>query len=102
MDPIFQFAHDRRAYWEFFYLSSDATVEWTCDAWPCAAGATTDTYQVLRNHFGAHWVVTEPRRNPRLSLYLLEDPRFALALETTREAVFEVLAEDPAAPDEGS
>jgi hypothetical protein len=101
MDPIFQFAHDSRAYWEFFYLSVDATDEWTCDAWPCATGAATDTHQVLQDHFGAVWVVTEPRRNPRLSLYLLEDPRFELALETAHEAVFEVLDSDPPTSGEG-
>jgi len=102
MDPIFQYAHDSRAYWEFFYLSSGATAEWTCDAWPCPTGTATDTHRVLRDHFGARWVVTEPRRNPRLSLHLLNDPRFTLALETPREAVFEVLDDDPTAPDEGS
>jgi hypothetical protein len=91
MDPIFQFAHDPRRYWEFFYLSADVNVEWTCDAFPCSLGQATDTHQVLREHFGARWVVVEPYRNPRLSLYLLRDPRFALAHDSQREAVFEVL-----------
>lgn len=95
MDPIFQLAHDPRRYWEFFYLSADVNVEWTCDAFPCALGRATDTHEVLREHFGARWVVVEPARSPRLSLYLLGDPRFALAHESRHEAVFEVL---PAAP----
>jgi hypothetical protein len=51
----------------------------------------TDSYLVIRDHFGARWVLVEPRRNPRLSLFLLGDPRFELALETQREAVFAVL-----------
>lgn len=91
MDPIFQFVHDPRHYWEFFYLSADLTTEWTCDAYPCASGSATDTYRALREHFGARWIVVEPRRNPRLSLYLLEEPRYALRLETQREALFEIL-----------
>jgi hypothetical protein len=91
MDPIFQFAHDARSYWEFFYLSADVTTEWTCDAYPCTEGVATDTHQALTDHFGARWVLVEPRRNPRLSLYLLNDPRFELALETQREAVFEIV-----------
>ncbi|HSH74594.1 MAG TPA: hypothetical protein VLA09_02730, partial [Longimicrobiales bacterium] len=91
MDPIFQFAHDPRLYWEFFYLSADLTTEWTCDAYPCATGAATDTHRVLTEHFGARWVVVEPSRSPRLSLYLLDDPRYELAYETQREAVFEIL-----------
>ena len=95
MDPIFQFAHNPRAYWEFFYLSADINTEWTCDAFPCASGVATDTHQVLREHFGARWVVVEPGRNPRLSLYFLNDPRFELALETQGEAVFEVLENYP-------
>lgn len=92
MDPIFQFAHDARTYWEFFYLSTDINVEWTCDVFPpCAGGAVTDSHRAIREHFGARWVLVEPRRNPRLALELLNDPRYALALETQREAVFEVL-----------
>ena len=91
MDPIFQYAFDQQAFWEFFYLSGDVTTDWTCDAYPCATGVATDTHEVLSTHFGARWVVVEPRRNPRFSLYLLNDERFALALETQREAVFEVL-----------
>ncbi|MEM7414122.1 MAG: hypothetical protein AAF389_01425 [Gemmatimonadota bacterium] len=96
MDPIFQYAHDPRAFWEFFYLSSDVNTEWTCDAYPCPDGIATDTHTALREHFGARWVVVEPRRNPRFSLYLLNDDRYRLALETQREAVFEVLP--PATP----
>jgi hypothetical protein len=91
MDPIFQFVHDSRSYWEYFYLSADINVEWTCDAYPCPTGVATDSYTVIRDHFGARWVVVEPRRNPRLSLHLLEDTRYELAFETQREAVFEVL-----------
>jgi hypothetical protein len=94
MDPIFQLAHDPRLYWESFYLSADLTTEWTCDAFPCATGGATDTHEVLTDHFGARWVVVEPRRNPRFSLYLLNDSRYRLALETQREAVFEVLRTD--------
>jgi len=95
MDPIFQFARDRPAFWEFFYLSTDATSEWTCDAYPCVDGTATDTYVALRDHFNARWVLVEPRRNPRLTLFLLNDERFRLALETQREAVFEVLEVTP-------
>jgi hypothetical protein len=96
MDPIFQFAHDPEAFWEFFYLSIDATSEWTCDAYPCQDAVAVDTHDSLTNRFGARWVVVEPRRNPRFTLYLLNDERYRLALETPREAVFEVM---PASPD---
>ncbi len=96
MDPIFQFAHDPRAFWEFFYLSSDVNTEWTCDAFPCQDGVATDTHTALLQHFGARWIVVEPRRNPRLSLYLLGHDDFRLALETQKEALFEIIdPEDP-------
>lgn len=91
MDPIFQYAHDPRSFWEFFYLSSDVNTDWTCDAYPCQDGIATDTHTALRDHFGARWVVVEPVRNPRLTLFLLNDDRFRLALETQHEALFEVL-----------
>ena len=93
MDPIFQYAHDAGAYWEFFYLSADLTTEWTCDAYPCLAGVATDTHEALTDHFGTRWVVVEPYRNPRFSLYLLNDPRYRVAFETERAALFEVIPE---------
>jgi hypothetical protein len=93
MDPIFQYAHDPRSYWEFFFLSADLTTEWTCDAYPCAAGTATDTHQALLEHFGTRWVVVEPYRNPRFTLYLLNDPRYEVAFESENAALFEVLPE---------
>jgi hypothetical protein len=98
MDPIFQLAHDPRLYWEFFYLSTDVNVQWTCDAFPCASGVATDTHEALTDHFGARWVVVEPSRNPRFALYLLNSPGYRLGLETRTEAVFEVLAVPEAPP----
>ena len=91
MDPIFQYAHDARSYWEFFFLSVDATTDWTCDAYPCAAGTATDTYRVLTEHFGARWVVVQPYRNPRFSLYLLNDERYEVAFESQTAALFRIL-----------
>ena len=91
MDPIFHYARDAASYWEYFYLSADVNVEWSCDAFPCSAGRVTDSHAIIRDHFGARWAVVEPRRNPRLALHLLNDDRFRLALDTGPEAVFEVL-----------
>lgn len=100
MDPIFQYAHDPEAFWEFFYLSVDASQEVTCNVYPCRDAVALDTHQVLTEHFGARWVVVEPRRNPRFTLYLLNDDRYRLALETAREAVFQVRMPGPG-PDPG-
>jgi hypothetical protein len=91
MDPIFQFVHEPRYFWEYFHLSSDVNTDYTCDAFPCARGVATDTYEVLSEHFATRWVVTEPARNPRLTMYLLTDERYRLALETEHEKVFELL-----------
>jgi len=95
MDPIFQYAYDPTLYWQFHYLSTDRMTEQTCGTYPCVPEATVETWDALAHGFGARWVLVEPRRNPKLSLYLLNDPRYALALETRREAVFRVLSEAP-------
>ena len=71
------------------------TNEWTCDAHPCVEGVATDTHAALREHLGARWVLVEPPRNPRLSLFLLNDERSRFALETQRKAVFEGLEVTP-------
>ena len=91
MDPIFLYAHDRKRYWEYFYLSADATTDYTCDAFPCREGVATDTYEVVRSHFGARWVLVQPRRNPRMDRYLMNEPRFTLAFDSGDARVYEVL-----------
>jgi len=90
MDPIFQYAHDPGLYWEHFFLSGDLVAEYTCDAFPCYEGTATSTWEAVRAHFGARWVVVEPVRNPKLTLHLLDDPGFELMLETRHEAIFRV------------
>lgn len=95
MDPIFQYARDPELYWEFHHISTDASPAATCPAPVCPEESLRDTHAVLGEDFGARWIVVEPRRNPRLSLYLLNDPRYRLALETPREAVFERLVAAP-------
>ncbi len=98
MDPIFQFAHDPARYWEYFYLSGDLVTEYTCDAFPCHEGTATETHVAIRDHFGARWVLVEPRRNPKLTAELLGHRGFELAHETPGEAIFRVLAvADPSA-----
>jgi len=96
MDPIFQYAHDPRLYWEHFFLSGDLVVEYTCDAFPCYDGTATSTWEAIRRHFGARWVVVEPARNPKLTRHLLGDPGFELVLETRHEAIF--MVRDSAGP----
>jgi len=102
MDPIFQYAHDPGLYWEHFFLSADLVVEYTCDAFPCYEGKATATGAAIRDHFGARWVLVEPARNPKLTLFLLNDPNFELALETQHEAVFRVLPPAGLPPEAGA
>lgn len=94
MDPIFQYAHDPGRYWQYFFLSADATTEYTCDAFPCYEGNATGTWPAIARVFGARWVVVEPARNPKLTRFLEEAELFRVALRTRREVVFEVLIPD--------
>jgi len=96
MDPIFELAHDPAHYWEFFYLSEDLTTTYTCDAFPCYTGTATATPTAITRDFGAHWVLVEPARNPKLTRYFLSDPHFVLALETRHDAVFRVVTDSTA------
>jgi hypothetical protein len=91
MDPIFFYARDEARWWEFFFLSAELTTDYTCDAFPCSEGTATPTHEAIRSHFGARWVVVEPRRNPELSDYLRQAPGFELGVDTGREMVFRVL-----------
>ncbi len=97
MDPIFQFAHDPRHYWEQFYLDADLTTSYTCDAFPCSAGNAIDTPTAIMRDFGAHWVLVEPLRNPKVTLYFLHDAHFRLAHDTRHEAIFQVMSDSSSA-----
>lgn len=92
MDPIFQYAHDPKSYWEHFYLSGDLVVEYTCDAFPCHEGTATGIHDAVGGHTGARWVLVEPARNPKLTQELLANPGFTLAHETPGALVFRVEA----------
>jgi len=98
MDPIFQYARSPALYWEFHHLSTDEDARVTCPDPVCTGDDARDTYAVLTRDFGARWVLVQPRRNPRLSEYLLRDPRYRLTLETPGAAVFEVLADSVPPP----
>ncbi len=91
MDPIFQYAHDQGRYWQYFFLSADATTEYTCDAFPCYEGEAIGTWPAIAGVFRARWVVVEPARNPKLTRFLEDADLFRVALRTRREVVFEVL-----------
>jgi hypothetical protein len=90
MDPIFQYAHDARLYWEFAYLSAGMATARSCGSFPCD-GEAVDTYDVIAGDYGARWVLVEPSRNPDLFDFLRADPRFDLGLVSREAAVFEVL-----------
>jgi hypothetical protein len=94
MDPIFQYAHDRGRYWQYFFLSADATTEYTCDAFPCYEGEASATWPTIARVFKARWVVVEPARNPKLTRFLEDEPLFRVVLRTRREVLFEVVIPD--------
>ncbi len=90
MDPIFQYAFDRKLYWEAYYLETGKTTGFTCPDIACDEKDLKNTYAVLKNDFKAHYLVLAKPEDEHLYKYLLGDARFLLKNETPRSAVFEL------------
>ena len=90
MDPIFQYAFDRKLYWEAYYLETGKTTGFTCPDTACDEKDLKDTYAVLKNDFKARFLVLAKPEHESLYKYLLGDVRFLLKNETPRSAVFEL------------
>jgi hypothetical protein len=90
MDPIFQFAADRRRYWLFHHISTGVATAVTCPAADCTPDEVVDIWDAIRGEFGARWVLAEAARDQRLIDYLDTDGRFRRAFEGRDGVVFEV------------
>jgi hypothetical protein len=86
LDPIFQYAYDRKLYWKFHHLAVNPSVKQTCAAAVCTKEILEDTYEVLVRDFKAKYVVTGKQRP--WAYYLKNDARFAKKLETEREVIY--------------
>lgn len=90
MDPIFQYAYDPELYWKAYYLETGKTAGFTCAATSCEEKDFKDTYAVIKNDFGAKYVVLDKIYDRALYLYFASDSRFALKDENQNAALFEL------------
>jgi hypothetical protein len=54
----------------------------------CNQDTVEDTYQVLKNNFGAKYVLVGKLDNPDFDVFLRNDPRFELGFDSEREAIY--------------
>jgi len=90
MDPIFQYAYDKRLYWKTHHLLSGRAVSRTWGTADSNDTAAEDLYVVLRRDFKASYILVEKYRSPALYLYLTGDPRFVRRFEDGWAAVFQL------------
>lgn len=91
MDPIFEYAYDPTLAWKNRYYELDAATEATCANYPCTTDQTTATHPCLKEDFRASYVVIEPERTPKLSVFLSSAAGFSKVFESpTRVQVFRV------------
>jgi len=91
MDPIFQYAYDRKRYWAVHHLFTGKMARFTCGAPVCEGNNLETTYKVLKEDFRARYVFLVKPSDARLYQYLSSDSRFVLRSENSSAAVFEIL-----------
>src|SRR3989344_2473875 len=90
MDPIFQYDYDQELYWKAYYLETGKTTRFTCAAVACEEKDFKDTYAVLKNDFGAKYLVLDKNYDTALYRYFAGDSRFALKDENQNATLFEL------------
>ena len=99
MDPIFEYAFDKKLYWEHYYLDIDGlaiknNIGYTCRnaRSECSDNNMVEVYNALKNDFKARYIFIEPSRNPKLNQYLEFDKRFKNVFKNNnQESIFEIL-----------
>lgn len=91
MDPIFEYSYSPSLYWKTHFFAIDAATSFTCGMVRCKAGETEDTRKILKEDFGASYLVIEKMRSPKFYEYLESAPGFTKTFETPTEAIFKIL-----------
>ena len=91
MDPIFEYTYDPALYWKTHFLAIDAGTTHTCGKIKCTAEEVEPTPQVLKNDFGASYILVEKHRSPKVFEYLNSAPDFQKSFEDQRDALFKIL-----------
>lgn len=91
MDPIFEYAYDPALYWKTHFLAIDAGTAYTCGKIKCTAEEVEPTPQVLKNDFGASYILVEKHRSPKVFEYLNTSPDFKKSFEDHDDALFKIL-----------
>lgn len=88
LDPVFQYAYDRKRYWKYHHLALDLSAEFTCAAPLCTPETAEDIHTVLARDFKARYVLVSRRHNPLLASFLDGDGRFERAFSDGNDLVF--------------
>ena len=99
MDPIFEYTFNKSLYWKHYYIDIDGiaiknNLGYTCPEArsKCFDDKLLEVHKVLKQDFRARYIVTEPKRNPKLKEYLEFDKRFKKVFENNNEeSIFEIL-----------
>jgi hypothetical protein len=91
MDPIFEYAYNRRLYYEWDWLTTANPSAYTYSGPVRDQSHRIDTHTALRRDFHAAYVVAIPQLQPFLFRYLQSDHRYKLLYFDGGSGVFAVL-----------
>ncbi|MDP1718914.1 MAG: hypothetical protein Q8L24_00605, partial [bacterium] len=90
LDPIFQYDYNPALYWKFNYLATGLTTNQTCGKTECKQSDMEDTYKVLKNDFGAKYILVGKSYNPKMEKFLAGSPNFEKVFEAVNETIYRI------------
>lgn len=90
LDPIFQYDYDPSLYWKFHYLSANLTTDQACGKIECKRSDMKDTYDVLKQDFGAKYILIAKNFNSSLEQFLAGNQNFEKVFEAVNDVVYRI------------
>jgi len=92
LDPVFQYAYDRRLYWKAHHLAFDGagSTTWGTPGLTPRPAEREDTYRVIRRDFRASYVILDSSIARPFGEYVSQDPRFVRRYADAEAEVFQL------------
>ena len=94
MDPIFEYAYDPARYWKADHLANNEAASQTWGTYDVGGARLEETYRVIREDFGASYLLVDKSETPTLYGYAKGDARFLRRYDDRQAAIFQ-LADAP-------
>ena len=86
-DPIFLYEYDPKLYWLWYHLVTDGKA---CEERKCKEEPFKDAAEIIKNRFGANYVVIEPEKLPIFAEVIKKNERFNFLFSSGPVSIYEI------------